>query len=272
MNEDDVKRAILVVQQSMTAFAKQAIQEMCAEFSMVLEQFQEAELLVNITEHVLVPTHMLLSREVRRRPLAGARPGEAPGCGRCPARAGACGAGARASRPAGTAGTARGRGGMGGAGCTVPMRARSSRGAPALDAGTSSPSTLRRPWLGASAVPMTDSSVVLPAPDAPVKKTNSPRLTSREMSCSAYCPAMYDFETWYMRTGASPIAAVGLRLNTPFAFPGGFRESRSRDSSCGGRLVGRSFVEGRPHKSLTATRPKRQRRRNQDAPGPQKRA
>ena len=72
MNEDDVKRAILVVQQSMTAFAKQAIQEMCAEFSMALEQFQEAELLVNITEHVLVPTHMLLSREVRA--LAAALP------------------------------------------------------------------------------------------------------------------------------------------------------------------------------------------------------
>ena len=65
MNEDDVKRAILIVQQSMTAFAKQAIQEMCAEMGLVLEQFQEAELLVNITEHVLVPTHVLLSREVR---------------------------------------------------------------------------------------------------------------------------------------------------------------------------------------------------------------
>src|SRR5260221_12153867 len=83
-------------------------------------------------------------------------------------------AGHRPSRPASTAVTTRWRGGMGGAWCTVPMRARSSRGAPALDAGTSLPSTLRRPWLGASAVPMTDSSVVLPAPEGPISAMASP--------------------------------------------------------------------------------------------------
>jgi len=63
MAEDDVKRAILVVQQSMTAFAKQAIADMCASAGYTLEQFQEAELLVNITEHVLVPKHVTLSKE-----------------------------------------------------------------------------------------------------------------------------------------------------------------------------------------------------------------
>ena len=63
MNEDDVKRAILVVQQQMTAFAKQAVQEICQVDGKQIEQFQEAELLVNITEHVLVPQHMVLTRE-----------------------------------------------------------------------------------------------------------------------------------------------------------------------------------------------------------------
>ena len=63
MNEDDVKRAVLIVQQSMTAFAKQAIVEICVSEGMALEQFQEAELLINITEHVLVPQHVVLTKE-----------------------------------------------------------------------------------------------------------------------------------------------------------------------------------------------------------------
>jgi len=63
MNEEDVKRAILVVQQSMTSFAKQAIAEICATEGLTIEQFQEAELLVNITQHVLVPQHVVLTKE-----------------------------------------------------------------------------------------------------------------------------------------------------------------------------------------------------------------
>ena len=63
MGEDDVKRAILVVQESMTAFAKTAMLEIMAAQGVTLEQFQEAELLVNITEHVLVPTHEVLTKE-----------------------------------------------------------------------------------------------------------------------------------------------------------------------------------------------------------------
>ena len=63
MAEDDVKRAILVVQESMTAFAKTAMLEIMAAQGVTLEQFQEAELLVNITEHVLVPTHEVLTKE-----------------------------------------------------------------------------------------------------------------------------------------------------------------------------------------------------------------
>jgi hypothetical protein len=66
MNELEVKRAILVVQQNLTAFAKQAIVEICASEGLFLEQFQEAELLVNITEHVLVPLHVVLSKEEKQ--------------------------------------------------------------------------------------------------------------------------------------------------------------------------------------------------------------
>lgn len=66
MNEEEVKRAILVVQQNLTAFAKQAIVEICASEGLFLEQFQEAELLVNITEHVLVPLHVVLSKDEKQ--------------------------------------------------------------------------------------------------------------------------------------------------------------------------------------------------------------
>lgn len=68
MNELDVKRAILIVQQAMTAFAKQAIVEICHQEGLNIETFQETELLVNITKHVLVPQHQVLTKEVRRGP------------------------------------------------------------------------------------------------------------------------------------------------------------------------------------------------------------
>lgn len=60
MKEEDVKRAIMVVQVSLTPFAKQCLQEM-APRGYHIEQFQEGELLVNITQHVLVPQHQLLT-------------------------------------------------------------------------------------------------------------------------------------------------------------------------------------------------------------------
>ena len=63
MNEESVTRAILVVQQNLTAFARQALAEIQASEGLTLEQFQESELLVNITEHVLVPQHTVLTRE-----------------------------------------------------------------------------------------------------------------------------------------------------------------------------------------------------------------
>ena len=65
MKDEQVNRAIIVVQQSLTPFARQSLLE-CQAQKFDSEQFQEAELLVNITDHVLVPEHILLSDEQKR--------------------------------------------------------------------------------------------------------------------------------------------------------------------------------------------------------------
>ena len=65
MKDEQVNRAIIVVQQSLTTFARQSLLE-CQAQKFYIEQFQEAELLVNITDHVLVPEHILLSDEQKR--------------------------------------------------------------------------------------------------------------------------------------------------------------------------------------------------------------
>ncbi|CAN1215212.1 DNA-directed RNA polymerases II and IV subunit 5A [Linum perenne] len=64
MKSEDVLRAILVVQQHLTPFARTCISEMSNKFQ--LEVFQEAELLVNIKDHVLVPTHEVLTNEEKK--------------------------------------------------------------------------------------------------------------------------------------------------------------------------------------------------------------
>lgn len=53
-------RAIIVVQQHLTPFARQSLLE-TERSKYHIEQFHEQELLVNITQHVLVPEHQLLS-------------------------------------------------------------------------------------------------------------------------------------------------------------------------------------------------------------------
>lgn len=63
MRDEDVRRAIIVLIGPMTSFARQAIAEMAPKY--ILETFNETELMVNITEHVLVPKHILLKPEVR---------------------------------------------------------------------------------------------------------------------------------------------------------------------------------------------------------------
>jgi len=65
MKDASVANAILVVPTALTAFAKSALQDVFAPKFMI-EQFQEQELLVNITEHVLVPEHKVLSEEEKQ--------------------------------------------------------------------------------------------------------------------------------------------------------------------------------------------------------------
>ncbi|KAM1062119.1 hypothetical protein ACFX14_026388 [Malus domestica] len=64
MKSENVFRAILVTQQSLTPFAKTCISEISGKFH--LEVFLEAELLVNIKEHVLVPEHRVLTNEEKK--------------------------------------------------------------------------------------------------------------------------------------------------------------------------------------------------------------
>ncbi|KAG0474191.1 hypothetical protein HPP92_015439 [Vanilla planifolia] len=64
MKAENVPRAILVVQQNLTPFAKSYLQELSP--LLTLEVFLEAELLVNIKEHVLVPEHQVLTAEEKK--------------------------------------------------------------------------------------------------------------------------------------------------------------------------------------------------------------
>lgn len=61
MQEENITRAIIVVQNGMTPSAKQSLVDMAPKY--ILEQFLEAELLVNITEHELVPEHVVLTAD-----------------------------------------------------------------------------------------------------------------------------------------------------------------------------------------------------------------
>ncbi|KAL5994746.1 hypothetical protein ACLOJK_024799 [Asimina triloba] len=64
MKRENVYRAISVVQQKLTPFAKTCITEISGNFH--LEVFQECELLNNVTEHALVPKHQLLTSEQKK--------------------------------------------------------------------------------------------------------------------------------------------------------------------------------------------------------------
>ncbi|XP_022755018.1 DNA-directed RNA polymerases II and IV subunit 5A [Durio zibethinus] len=64
MKSENVFRAILVVQQNLTPFARTCINEISTKFH--LEVFQEAELLVNVKEHSLVPEHQVLTNEEKK--------------------------------------------------------------------------------------------------------------------------------------------------------------------------------------------------------------
>ncbi|ETV98036.1 hypothetical protein H310_09332 [Aphanomyces invadans] len=61
MKDENVTKAILIVQDGITPFAKQALNEMAPRYK--IDHFKENELLVDITEHTLVPVHKVLTKE-----------------------------------------------------------------------------------------------------------------------------------------------------------------------------------------------------------------
>ncbi|GBF99327.1 DNA-directed RNA polymerase II and IV subunit-like [Raphidocelis subcapitata] len=68
MREEGVTRAVLVVAANLTPFARSVVADM--QGKQVMEVFTEAELLVNITKHTLVPSHRILSAEEKATLLA----------------------------------------------------------------------------------------------------------------------------------------------------------------------------------------------------------
>merc|ERR1712179_653875 len=68
MQEENISRAIIVVQIGMTPSAKQALIDMAPKYQ--LEMFMESELLVNVTEHDLVPEHLVLTPAEKAELLA----------------------------------------------------------------------------------------------------------------------------------------------------------------------------------------------------------
>ena len=59
MRNEGVMNAIMVLRVDITPFAKQAVQEMSDTFR--IEHFKESELLIDITKHILVPQHQVLT-------------------------------------------------------------------------------------------------------------------------------------------------------------------------------------------------------------------
>jgi DNA-directed RNA polymerase I, II, and III subunit RPABC1 len=59
MHKDCIKRTVMIGKGSITPSAKQAIVEVQSHF--IIEFFEEKELLVNITEHELVPKHIVMT-------------------------------------------------------------------------------------------------------------------------------------------------------------------------------------------------------------------
>ena len=64
MNEHSVSRCIVVIKQSLTPSAAKVMASLAPKY--VMEQFGEAELVVNITEHKLVPLHVVLGDEEKQ--------------------------------------------------------------------------------------------------------------------------------------------------------------------------------------------------------------
>lgn len=68
MKEESVFRGIVVVKETLTGSAKQAVKEMTFH-GYRMEYFRDAELLVDITEHRLVPEHVVLTPQQKQELL-----------------------------------------------------------------------------------------------------------------------------------------------------------------------------------------------------------
>jgi DNA-directed RNA polymerase I, II, and III subunit RPABC1 len=68
MTRDGVRRAIMVINGKFSPSAKQGLAEMAHDY--VVEDFKEEQLLVDITEHDLVPLHTVLSEEEKEELLS----------------------------------------------------------------------------------------------------------------------------------------------------------------------------------------------------------
>ncbi|KAI5454552.1 DNA-directed RNA polymerases II 24 kDa polypeptide (RNA polymerase II subunit 5) [Naganishia albida] len=64
MEEKRFRRGIFVYRRKMTPAAKKVIQEMQSEYTM--EDYAEADLIVNITKHFLVPKHEIMTSEEKQ--------------------------------------------------------------------------------------------------------------------------------------------------------------------------------------------------------------
>lgn len=67
MSEQNIFRAIIVYRQSITPSASKVIMTMYPKY--FIEQFCENDLIVNITEHVLVPQHIVLDESEKKHVL-----------------------------------------------------------------------------------------------------------------------------------------------------------------------------------------------------------
>ena len=68
LQKEEVKRAVLVINGKFSTMAKNTLAEVSQLFT--IEHFLENELLVDITEHELVPQHVVLSDEEKAQLLA----------------------------------------------------------------------------------------------------------------------------------------------------------------------------------------------------------
>jgi DNA-directed RNA polymerase I, II, and III subunit RPABC1 len=80
MQKLNATRALMVVKHNITPFAKSAIAVCQTQQKITLEVWRESELLVDITEHELVPTHEVLDDQSKAELLARYRlkPGQLP--------------------------------------------------------------------------------------------------------------------------------------------------------------------------------------------------